>query len=137
MMIERRAYNPVESILQFRRIVEAMSRMPGSLKVQNVAMHMSSNRMMQILDVDMVSFILCEDSDVCMMGLISLKDVSPPSLSMVIFLFIYAGNRVDVVCFLIDFLFPHFVCYSFCSILTILTHQITIFCFVFHRFAFL
>ena len=55
MMIERRAYNPVETILQFRRLVEFMSRMPGSLKVQSVAMHMCSNQLMQILDVEMVS----------------------------------------------------------------------------------
>ena len=57
-MIERRAYNPVESILQFRRIVEVMARVPGSLNVQNVAMHMCSYKMMQILDVDMVSIYL-------------------------------------------------------------------------------
>ena len=55
MMIERRAYNPVESILQFRRIVEVMARVPGTLNVQNVAMHMCSHQMIQILDVDMVS----------------------------------------------------------------------------------
>ena len=54
VMIERRAYNPVESILQFRRIVEVMARVPGSLNVQNVALHMCSYKMMQILDVDMV-----------------------------------------------------------------------------------
>jgi hypothetical protein len=54
MMIEKRAYHPVESILQFRRIVELMCRMPTSLKVQSVAMHMCSTQMMHILDVDMI-----------------------------------------------------------------------------------
>lgn len=54
MMIEKRAYHPVESILQFRRIVEVMCRMPNTLKVQNVAMHMCSTQMMHILDVDMI-----------------------------------------------------------------------------------
>lgn len=48
----------MESVLQFRRIVEVMSSMPGNLRADSVGNHMCSNRMIQILDVDMVRFYL-------------------------------------------------------------------------------
>lgn len=55
MMIEKRAIDPVESILQFKRMVEWMAGMPEeNLKISNVASHICSQKMMEILDVDMI-----------------------------------------------------------------------------------
>ena len=54
-MIDRRAIDPVESILQFRRMADWMVRVPeGSLKVQKVVAHMCSEHVMEILNVDVV-----------------------------------------------------------------------------------
>jgi hypothetical protein len=54
-MIDRRTLDPVGSILQFRRIVDWMARVPeGSLKVQTVCSHMCSEHMLQTLDVDLI-----------------------------------------------------------------------------------
>lgn len=55
MMIDRRTLDPVGSILQFRRIVDWMARVPeGSLKIQTVCGHMCSEHMLQTLNVDLI-----------------------------------------------------------------------------------
>jgi len=53
-LIEKRTINPVESILQFRRMFHFMTRIPGTLKIQNVAGYLCSQHIMQVLDVDMI-----------------------------------------------------------------------------------
>ena len=62
-MIERRAFNPVDMILQFRRIVDYLSRLPGTLNVAQIARHMGSKDMMQILEVDMIVIFIAEPNN--------------------------------------------------------------------------
>jgi hypothetical protein len=59
-MIEKRSINPVESILQFRRITEYMARLPGNLKIECIAAHLCSQEIMQIFDVDMICIYILE-----------------------------------------------------------------------------
>ena len=62
-MIERRAFNPVDMILQFRRIVDYLSRLPGTLNVAQIARHIGSKDMMQILEVDMIVIFVIEPNN--------------------------------------------------------------------------
>lgn len=65
MMIDRRAIDPVESILQFRRMADWMVRVPeGSLKVQKVVAHMCSDHVVEILNVDVVCVYVIDPASV-------------------------------------------------------------------------
>ena len=48
-MIERRAFNPVDMILQFRRVVDYLSKLPATLNVAQVARYVAAEAMMSIL----------------------------------------------------------------------------------------
>ena len=61
--IERRAFNPVDMILQFRRIVDHLSRMPSTLDKAHIARHIGSKVMMEILEVDMIVVFAVEPND--------------------------------------------------------------------------
>ena len=59
-MIERRAFNPVDMILQFRRVVDYLSKLPATLNVAQVARYVAAEAMMNILEVDMIVVFLSE-----------------------------------------------------------------------------
>lgn len=64
MMIDRRTIDPVGSILQFRRIVDWMARVPeGSLKIRKVCSHMCSEHMLQTLNVDLICLYIVDTSN--------------------------------------------------------------------------
>ena len=59
-MIERRAFNPVDMILQFRRVVDYLSKLPATLNAAQVARYVAAEAMMSILEVDMIVVFLSE-----------------------------------------------------------------------------
>ena len=63
MMIEKRAIDPVESILQCRRMIEWMASIPKeTFQLSSVMAHLSSREMSKIFDVDII-FIFIIDSE--------------------------------------------------------------------------
>ena len=63
MMIEKRAIDPVESILQCRRMIEWMASIPKeTFQLSNVMTHITSREMSKIFDVDMI-FVFIIDSE--------------------------------------------------------------------------
>ena len=63
MMIEKRAINPVDSILQCKRMMEWMTSLPKeTFQLSLVMSHITSREMIKILDVDMI-FIFIIDTN--------------------------------------------------------------------------
>ena len=80
--IERRAFNPVDMILQFRRIVDHLSHIPGTLEKALIARHVGSKVMMEILEVDMIVIFAIEPNDEKIAHKYTIRSVQPEVIDL-------------------------------------------------------